>query len=274
MGFIWNWLKGELAKLLTNAFSVILTIIQEMTSNNAIVNSITQILGIVAAFVWVIGIIILITNTVTSEHPDFKRTVNLAMGSSVFAFSFVTISKISYQLSTILASIVVNTFSNVENEITSEMILDSIYRMQWGVLFDVVLLLAMIVVLFVMMFRQIKRVVDILVYQMVGMLVVYDITTGNVGSFGTYVKGIVGLCSTQALELMLLYAGLYSMMQPLNTGVVFGFAFFLGAFQVGKKMTEWAHMGGSRGPTGVLRMTTRQTVNVIKGSKRFVGGFK
>lgn len=257
MGFLVNWITKSVTPLLILSIDTVIAAINVNITNNGVIQAIVVALSGFAFIVFILSFTLSLIDLGIRKDRDLSEFVKSSIFAGIYAITFSTITFALFHFGTILSNQIalylskVNEYFNATQGLSSG---DIVFKSLNAGLSDTLILMIAIVAAFIMMlmliFQQFKRIVSLLVYQVVGILSIPALAKGNTDSFTVYLKSVIGLAVTQAVQVMLIYAAFICLSMTNLTGlpmfnIILFIAFLSVAIKASTYLKDWAHTTGT-----------------------------
>lgn len=271
MGFIFQWLLDEFISMLFVVMELIYSVVASNIFDNVYIQFILIILSSFAGISFFLGLVPAISKYVSEKNVSINELIKNIFTGALFALLFTPFSTAIYQVGYFLSSEILTIAGKASSIITNENIFDGASLvtiingyMGWGVIIKCALVLAMIVLLTIILWQQYIRAVDLLIYQLQGVISVFSMVSGDNSAFKTYLNGVLALTVTQAVQVIFLYGGLTIVRQAGVLDMFMALAFFVAGVGLPKKMKEWSYTTGTAKGMSALAQTSMQTYTTIR----------
>lgn len=250
-------------------------LIYDVVASNIFSNTYIQfILIILSSFAVVsffLGLVPAISNYVTEKNVSINELIKNIFTGALFALLFSPFSTAIYQVGHFLTSEFLSIAGKASSIITSSDIFDTGSLVDvingytgWGVVLKTILVLVMVILLIIVLWQQYVRAVDLLIYQLQGVISVFSMVGGDNSAFKTYLNGVLALTITQAVQIVFLYGGLTVIRNSGIFDMFMALAFFVAGVSLPKKMKEWSYTTGTAKGITALSQTSMQTYTSLR----------
>ncbi len=271
MGFIFQWLLDEFISMLFVVMELIYSVVASNIFENVYIQFILIILSSFAGISFFLGLVPAISKYVSEKNVSINELIKNIFTGALFALLFTPFSTAIYQVGYFLSSEILTIAGKASSIITNENIFDGASLvtiingyMSWGVILKCTLVLAMVILLTIILWQQYIRAVDLLIYQLQGVISVFSMVSGDNSAFKTYLNGVLALTITQAVQVIFLYGGLTVIRQGGIFDMFMALAFFVAGVGLPKKMKEWSYTTGTAKGMSALAQTSMQTYTTIR----------
>ncbi|MDE8172153.1 DUF6045 family protein [Erysipelothrix rhusiopathiae] len=271
MGFIFQWLLDEFISMLFVVMELIYSVVASNIFENVYIQFILIILSSFAGISFFLGLVPAISKYVSEKNVSINELIKNIFTGALFALLFTPFSTAIYQVGYFLSSEILTIASKASSIITNENIFDGASLVTiingytgWGIILKSALVLVMVVLLIIILWQQYIRAVDLLIYQLQGVISVFSMVGGDNSAFKTYLNGVLALTITQAVQVIFLYGGLTIVRQAGIFDMFMALAFFVAGVGLPKKMKEWSYTTGTAKGMSALAQTSMQTYTTIR----------
>lgn len=271
MGFIFQWLLDEFISMLFVVMELIYSVVASNIFENVYIQFILIILSSFAGISFFLGLVPAISKYVSEKNVSINELIKNIFTGALFALLFTPFSTAIYQVGYFLSSEILTIAGKASSIITNENIFDGASLVTiingytgWGIILKSALVLVMVVLLIIILWQQYIRAVDLLIYQLQGVISVFSMVGGDNSAFKTYLNGVLALTITQAVQVIFLYGGLTIVRQAGIFDMFMALAFFVAGVGLPKKMKEWSYTTGTAKGMSALAQTSMQTYTTIR----------